>query len=188
MAYSKNKSLGISRPPSAYALWCKHVKAKGTKLPVRRRLCDKTIINERKNIQTRWAIMSPEEKLKFEKEFDSIVQKGRQDRVDRIASGQPDTSEELPGSAASPGLPGCVQEPASPEGGIQREVADLGISPFHSPNGVRFVPTRLLGQGSYGEVIAVQNAWADEFAVAWMVWHIEASLSMSVPFHAYLLM
>jgi hypothetical protein len=37
MAYSKNKTLGISRPPSAYALWCRHVKAKGTKLPVRRR-------------------------------------------------------------------------------------------------------------------------------------------------------
>ena len=135
--------------------------------------------------------MSPEEKLKFEKEFDNIVQKGRQDRIDRIASCQPDTSKELPGSAASPCLPGCVQEPASPEGGIQREVrevADLGISPFHSPNGVRFVPTRLVGQGSYGEVIAVQNAWADQFAVAWMVWHIEARLSMSVPFHAYLLM
>ena len=54
MKYISNKSLGVARPATAFALFCKHVKNEGAAIKPRHRLKAKSLCNHPKYISLKW--------------------------------------------------------------------------------------------------------------------------------------
>ena len=62
-----NETLGISRAPTAYALFCAHAKA-NWKTPARRRIKQKSSILTKSALQKKWETMPEDEKEKFKQD------------------------------------------------------------------------------------------------------------------------
>ena len=166
------RSLGIPRAPSAYALFCQHVKKFGKQLPLRRRVLGKSLVNEKTSVRLRWSRMSPGSRETFVGGAQQRVAANRQKRFDAVGQAlapclRPGEMIQSEGVDAPP-LPLATEHDEHNCPGassVQDPIQDVQPQ-FTTDAGVTVRCLKKLGSGGYGNVfqaIAVQTG--AEYAV-----------------------
>ena len=139
-----NAQLGLTRAPTAYALFCQHAKATAVSAATKRRLNGKTLVNGKKNVLAKWKAMSPTSREVFSQKAKQIAKGNAEWReaARQKYSGQPpiDTAKQ------------CEPPKQDSQTTFLWQGAPLDCSV-------------LLGSGTYGAVFRAQSPWGMEFAV-----------------------
>ena len=148
-----NGTLGISRAPTAYALFCAHAKA-NWKTPARRRIKHKSSFLTKGALQKKWETMPEDEKKKFKQDATQRAARNKllresAAREKRVASRE-ECIPESPGLAAesTPLLPGA--EAHQFRFPFRFETLSVG---------------KTLGEGTHGEVFVATGCTGLQFAV-----------------------
>eukprot|EP00438_Fugacium_kawagutii_P008654 Skav201131 [mRNA] locus=scaffold4373:198622:201533:+ [translate_table: standard] len=136
-----NAKLGLTRAPSAFALFCQHVKVTAVPVASKRRLNGKTLVNGKQNVLAKWKWMSP-------KSRDAFVQKAKQ-----IAK------ENAAWRAA-----GCLQNQGAPVD-TAKQCEALSQNCTFLWQGAALDCVDLLGSGAYGAVYRAKSPCGVEFAI-----------------------
>ena len=158
--YIKSKDFGISRPPSAYALFTQSQVKAGVRLPLRNRLCKKTPVAHKSAIIAKWHRLSDAEKSVFEA---SAAERAADCRLARSLALKSDVTQDAAVaslSGAKPYIPACVHG-ASKSSSNEQPPSQT----FSTTDGITFTVGEMLGHGTYGQVFAASDNLGHKFAV-----------------------